>query len=169
MAEILDLGGVRDRKAIDLATAKNTRIPNARRPERPPDALAAAMQFIQGSHPNIRLRSLTATYNCVGMAFASRRTCIEPHHVQMILDDDGYKEVAPADVVSGDLVIYRDKHGEISHVAVVVSHAPDIAKGQWRTDVLSQWGSDGEYLHEITDVSELLGKPDKFYSERRRL
>lgn len=168
MPVILDFGGIRDRQAIALATSKNNRIPNARRPERPPEAMAEAMRFVQRSHPNVRLRSLTATYNCVGLAFASRRTCIEPDYVQMILDDDGYVETLPAEVMSGDVLIYRDRTGEVSHVAVVVSHVPSIESGSWRTTVLSQWGSDGEYLHDSTDVNEMLGKPDKFYSERRR-
>jgi len=168
MAETLDLGSVRDRDAIDLATAKNRRIPNARRSERSPEALAVAQQWIRRRHPSTRLRSLTATYNCIGMAFANRRTCIEPDHVHMILNDDGYVEVSPSEVEPGDLVLYRDDRGDISHVAVVVRHEPDLEKALWRTTVLSQWGSDGEYLHDCADVNEMLGKPDKFYSERRK-
>jgi hypothetical protein len=77
MAEILDLGSPRDRNAIDLATSRNRRIPNARRPELAPESLAAAMQFVTESHPSARVRSLTGTYNCIGMVFANRRTCIE--------------------------------------------------------------------------------------------
>lgn len=86
----------------------------------------------------------------------------------MILEDDGYVEVTPAEVMPGDLVIYRDGTGDISHVAVVVRHEPDVENARWKTTVLSQWGADGEYLHDHTDVNEVLGKPDKFYSEKRR-
>jgi len=168
MPELLDLGSPRDRNAIDLATSRNRRIPNARRPERVPEALAAAMQFVTESHPSARLRSLTGTYNCIGMAFANRRTCIEPHHVQMILEDDGYAEVNPADVVPGDLLVYRDRFGTISHVAVVISHEPDLANARWKTTVISQWGYDGEYFHDHADVNQLLGRPDRFYSEKKR-
>jgi hypothetical protein len=127
------------------------------------------MQLVLNNHPSARLRSLTATYNCIGMAFANRRTWIEPTHVQMILDDDGYQEVSPKEVMPGDIVTYRDDSGEISHVAVVVSHEADVANAGWNTTVLSQWGADGEYLHDHRDVNQKLGKPDKFYSERRRV
>ena len=138
------------------------------RPERAPESLAAAMRFVTESHPSARLRSLTATYNCIGMAFANRRTCIEPHHVQMILEDDGYTEVHAADVAPGDLLIYCDRMGTISHVAVVISHEPDLAKARWKTTVISQWGFDGEYVHDHADVNQLLGRPDRFYSEKKR-
>jgi hypothetical protein len=168
MLELLDLGSPRDRNAIDLATSRNRRIPNARRSERAPEALAAAMQFVTESHPSARLRSLTGTYNCIGMAFANRRTCIEPHHVQMILEDDAYTEVTPAGVVPGDLLVYRDRIGAISHVAIVTAHKPDLANARWRTTVISQWGYDGEYFHDHADVNQSLGRPDRFYSERKQ-
>lgn len=139
-----------------------------RRPERVPEALAAAMLFVTASHPSARLRSLTGTYNCIGLAFANRRTCIEPHHVPMILEDDEYAEVHAADVVPGDLLVYRDHRGTISHVAVVISHEPDVANARWKTTVISQWGYDGEYFHDHADVNQLLGRPDRFYSEKKR-
>ena len=167
MPEIIDLGSVRDRNRIELATSSGRSIPNARRPERSPEALAAGRRLVLDNHPSAQLRSLSASYNCIGMAFANRRTCVEPIHVQMILDDDGYHEIRPQDVLPGDIVIYRDNAGEISHVAVVVSHEPDVSNARWKTMVLSQWGADGEYLHDYGDVHEMLGRPDKFYSEKR--
>lgn len=124
--------------------------------------------MVSAYHPSARLRSLSATYNCFGMAFASRRTCIDATEVQMILDDDGYVQIESKDVQPGDIVLYFDAEREISHVAVVVCHKPDIANADWKTTVLSQWGADGEYLHDIADVNEALGKPDKFYSEKRK-
>jgi hypothetical protein len=36
----------------------------------------------------------------------------------MILEDDGHVEVDAADVVPGDLLVYRDRDHLISHVAV---------------------------------------------------
>lgn len=167
MAEIIDLGSVRDRASIALETAKNRRIPNARRAQRAPATLAAAHKMVTTYHPSAQLRSLSATYNCFGMAFANRRTCIEPTHIPMILEDDGYVQIEGKDVQPGDIVVYLDKGGEITHVAVVVSHERDLTRGEWDTTVLSQWGADGEYLHDIADVNEMLGRPDKFYSEKR--
>src|SRR6266404_2006194 len=158
-------GSDADRENIKLATSRNTPIPNFRRRERPPEALKAARSIVLEGHPEARPRSLTATYNCIGMAFANRRTWIEPEHVPMILADDGYAEVAvPAAVMPGDLVIYQDPAGEITHVAVVVSNRPNLENGSSNILVLSQWGLDGEYLHDYTDVPHLLGKPVKFYS-----
>ncbi len=66
----------------------------------------------------------------------------------------------------GDVVVY-EKDNSISHVAMVLSKQPDLANGQWRIRVLSQWGADGEYSHWHDDVADLLGEPIKFYSERK--
>jgi hypothetical protein len=167
MPVILNEGGARDRDSIDLATSKNRRIPNVRRPERAPESLSEGMRLVLENHPSARLRSLSATYNCIGMAFANRRAWIEPAHVEMIFLDDGYREVEVSTVMPGDIVLYRDTQGNVSHVAVVVSHERDLANARWRTQVLSQWGADGEYFHDPGDVNQWLGKPDKFYSERR--
>jgi hypothetical protein len=167
MPQILDEGGIGDRNRIELATSKNRRIPNARPSERAPDALAAAMKLCTENHPTVRVRSLSATYNCIGMVFANRRNWIDPSHVQMILDDDGYREVDRKDVRPGDIVIYRDVDGSLTHAGVVISNEPDLASAHWKTTVLSQWGADGEYFHDLGDVNVSLGTPDGFYSERR--
>jgi hypothetical protein len=103
------------------------------------------------------------------MAFANRRICIEPEQVPMILKEDGFVEVPQAAaVVTGDLVVY-ELDGDISHVAVVVSNAPDLTDGSSNIRVLSQWGFDGEYLHDYRDVHPSLGRPVQFYSERRKI
>lgn len=169
-AILINLGGAGDRTRIDLATSKNRPIPNSRRSERAPAAMEAAKELVLNGHPDRQLRSLTATYNCIGMALANRRTCVEPEHVPMIFEDDGYVEIGPAKAMPGDLVLYRTEEGEISHIAVVVSPAAiaESASEKLKIRVLSQWGADGEYLHDYADVNERLGKPDKFYSERRR-
>ena len=169
MALLINPGGADDKKSIDLATSRGRRIRNWQRGEQAQDALRDAARFATEGHDGRTLRSLTARYNCIGMAFANRRTCIEPEEVPMILQDDEYSEVArPADVMPGDLVIYEKEAGEVSHVAVVVSNDPRLTDGGSVIRVLSQWGSDGEYLHDYRDVPPLLGLPVKFYSERRR-
>ena len=86
----------------------------------------------------------------------------------MILKDDEYVAIAKAsDVMPGDLVLYEDAEG-ISHVAIVVSNEPQM-DGDSRIRVISQWGADGEYLHEYRDVHPALGKPVRFYSARRTI
>jgi hypothetical protein len=85
----------------------------------------------------------------------------------MILEEDGFVEVAQvAAVMTGDLIVY-EFDGEISHVAVVVENEPDLRNGGSTIRVLSQWGFDGEYLHEYRDVHPSLGRPVRFYTERR--
>jgi hypothetical protein len=169
MEYLINPGGGDDRKSIDLATSKGTRIRNWQRREQPTDALRDAVRFATEGHEGRVLRSLTSRYNCIGMAFANRRTCIEPTEVPMILKEDEYVEVPKAaDVMPGDLVLYEDGDG-ISHVAVVVSNEPRLQDGDSTIRVISQWGSDGEYMHEYRDVPLLLGRPVRFYSERRTL
>ena len=75
----------------------------------------------------------------------------------MILHDDGYAEVLEAYAMPGDILIYKDTDGDITHV--VVSNVPDLMSGSSNIHVLSQWGSDGEYLHDYRDVPHLLGNP----------
>jgi len=130
--------------------------------------MEAARRIVMENHPGRVLRSLSSNYNCVGMAFANRRTCIEPEQVPMILEEDGYIEITqPASVITGDVVLY-ERDGEITHVAIVVTNDPVIADGSSNINVLSQWGFDGEYLHDYRDVHPSLGVPVRFYSERRR-
>ena len=66
------------------------------------------------------------------------------------------------------LVVYETAPGDISHVAVVVSNDPNLQDGTSRIGVLSQWGSDGEYLHDYQDVHPSLGQPVRFYTERKK-
>jgi hypothetical protein len=169
MAFLINPGGEDDKDSIDLATLKGNRIPNWQKGERAPEAMQAALGVVMDGHDGRVLRSLASTYNCIGMAFANRRTCIEPEQVPTILKEDGFVEVPQAAaVVTGDLVVY-ELDGDISHVALVVSNAPDLADGSSNIRVLSQWGFDGEYLHDYRDVHPSLGRPVQFYSERRKI
>src|SRR6266566_4467429 len=93
MAEILNLGSPSDRSSIRLVTSKDQYIPNVRERERAYESMLAAQRVSMQGHARRVQRSLSATYNCVGMVFASRRTCIDAEHVPMILKDDGYFEV----------------------------------------------------------------------------
>jgi len=167
MAVIIGLGNETDNTALALATSKGARIPNSRRGELAPEQMREAVRIVMQNHAKCILRSMSSVYNCFGMAFAGRRTCIEPEHVPMILQEGGYVEVAqPAAVMTGDIVIY-EYDGEISHVAVVISNTPDLTNGRSNMLVMSQWGSHGEYLHDYRDVHLSFGRPVRFYSERR--
>ena len=167
MAFLIGPGGENDRDALRLSTRRGNHIPNWQKPERAPEAMQAARAVVMDGHQDRALRSLASTYNCIGMAFGNRRTCIEPDQVPMILEEDGFVEVTQAAAVMiGDLIIY-ELEGEISHVAVVVENKPDLRDGGSTIRALSQWGFDGEYLHDYRDVHPSLGRPVRFYTERR--
>jgi len=166
MNTIIGEGGLSDKASIALSTSKNRRIPNQRMPERSPESMHAAKQLhAKGSR---QLRSLRSTYNCVSMVFANRRTFIEPEQIPMILQDDEYIEVRPDDLMPGDVVLYKDPDTEdIKHVGLVL--AAEMMFETKRIRVLSQFGRDGEYIHDLDDVPNFYGKTVvRFYSESRK-
>jgi hypothetical protein len=86
---------------------------------------------------------VAAAYNCHGLTFASRRTCIDsPEEVQRILVQDGYEKVPNRkDLMPGDVIVYRSE-GDIPHSGVVI-RLDDL-----NPLVLSKWGANGpEVLH----------------------
>ena len=162
---IIGRGGPNDRNSIELSTKRGSRIPNERRLERAPQALKVGAENFKEQHPDAKLRSLTATYDCMGMVFAARRTWVGTESLEMILREDGYRRISEEEVVVGDVIVYR-KAGEALHVAVIIDIEIDPMEASRSFRVLSKWGGDGEYDHEMTDVPELLGAPQEFYSER---
>jgi hypothetical protein len=166
---LIGAGGERDRASIKLATRCGTFIPNERRRERPPDALRAAKEMWTEKYPNIRVRSLSAVYNCVGLVFGSRRTCIDPDQLELILREDGYRRLpGEHEVEVGDLVLYRVGN-KYEHIAVVVHKKQNFINACFEITVISQWGSEGEYIHLIRDVPPALGTPQEFWTDRRLL
>lgn len=153
---------------IPLATRKGRTIPNERRMERHPSAMQAARNIVLQSHPSARPRSLTAVYNCMGMVFANRRTCVEPEYLQTILEDDEYHRLpGRGQVELRDVVVYRDDQGIVGHVGLVARVIPNLRQGGTsEIVVLSQWGADGEYFHSVNDVSPYLGAPTEYWSDR---
>lgn len=160
-------GSPQDRASIQLATRSGKYIENERRREHPYERLKAAQKLWRGKFPRIRTRSLTAVYNCVGLVFASRRTCIEPYLLDWILREDGYRQVRlPEAIQPGDIVVYRIEK-QVAHVAVVIGTTND-SFGIQHTEVVSQWGEDGEYIHPVGDVpEELLGRPTDYWTDRK--
>jgi len=156
---------------MELYTRARQRIDNEQVPPRPPEAMQAAREGISHRHPGLRVRSLDSTYNCVGMVFANRRTWIEPDELPLIFADDGYKRLTRMeDAVAGDIAVYRDSAGEITHVGVIIETRSDLAEltaRGVRFQILSQWGRDGEYLHDAEDVDARLGRLSEIWSERR--
>jgi hypothetical protein len=127
-----------------------------------------AKQWLE-TFPNIRLRSLSWDYNCVGLVFGSRRTAIDVRHLARIFTDDGYEPILEANVQPGDIAVYRDFHGDFAHVGFVVEYSPNIMDATFNIVVLSQWGDTGEYIHPVRGVPDSwLGRPIEFWSEKKQ-
>lgn len=157
-------------RRLALATRQGRDIDNTQREEWPAFRLRAGAELLGRDFPEAELRSLSASYNCFGLAFATRRTCIEPEQLAMILHDDGYRQVADErDVRAGDLALYRRRDGQVEHVAIVLRVDPDVGAARFRFVVLSKWGANGEYVHELRHLPLTSGLEVsvEFYSERR--
>lgn len=153
---------------LALLTRKRRQIPNDQKlQEETPAHFEAAKSIALRHHPTARVRSLSSLYNCVGMVFASRRTEIHAQYVRMILEDDGYQQVERSEVHLGDVVVYTDEPGDVSHVGVVAELRSEARTGDVEITVMSQWGHDGEYVHREDDVNQYLGAPAEYWTDRR--
>jgi hypothetical protein len=87
----------------------------------------------------------------------------------MILLEDNYRQLTGlAESQVGAIVIYRDtRDHSVSHVALIVSIEARVDAAAWKITVISQWGADGEYIHLMEDVPELLGRPMEYWTDRR--
>ena len=152
---------------LPLATRKRNLIPNEQRLESAPESMNAAKAFVLQDHPDAHARSLSSVYNCMGLVFASRRTWVDPEHLPMILADDDYRQVPDeGNLQPGDVVVYRDGDGQVSHVGIVDRVRTNVTQAVWEVFVLSQWGRDGEYFHRADDVNPRLGKPAEYWTDR---
>ena len=88
----------------------------------------------------------TGDYNCHGLTFASRRTCVDPVEVTKILSDDGYLSVVVPEVPRpGDIIVYfNSRSGDVEHSGHVVSIDKSLGP-----IILSKWGTLREYLHPV--------------------
>ena len=152
-----------------LETRGKGKINNEMRAELNPVVAQASIALWSKHRPDARLRSITGTYNCVGMVVASRRTWVDPEDLLRILREDGYRPLASeADTRFGDIVVYRDQKGDVSHVGIVVRKNPYNPENPRDVLViLSKWGHEGEYEHDATHVPMVFGKPAEYWSDRK--
>jgi hypothetical protein len=86
----------------------------------------------------------------------------------MVLEDDDYRRLSGSGQAElGDVVVYRDTQGVVTHVGLVARIVTDLQVGAREMGVLSQWGADGEYFHRVDDVPSLLGIPAEYWSDRK--
>ena len=166
MAFLVNEGEPDDRQAIRLATRQNTWIPNIRRQPRPPGSMSAALAMLMAAHRQWKNRSLDSVYNCMGMVFGARRTCIDPDQFGLIVKEDGYRQLAGAEEpVPGDIIVYRKGTGEVAHIGLLVEVHRDLIAAIWKMRVLSQFGFDGEYFHDADDLPAMLDFSRRLTSE----
>lgn len=80
--------GPTDPDRIPLVTRLGNSIENSRRKEIELKTLRAGHeQLFSGKHPTAKLRALSNSHNCMGMVFASRRTCIDEDDVPVLLGE----------------------------------------------------------------------------------
>jgi hypothetical protein len=150
---------------IPLATRQGTHIPNQQAPPRAPESLKEAFRIWKEKLPNGILRSAGGPHNCMGLAFASRRTQIECEDLDLILREDDYKQVKDrVRVQVGDVVIYR-RDGKVTHVGIIVRCEVDFGRAEPKLTVLSKWGQDCEFIHAINEVPFLYGQPAEFWTD----
>jgi hypothetical protein len=169
---IIGRGSEQDSAALRLYTTANRNYIENERPdsERPLESLKEALKIAKDICPTAKCRSLTALYNCVGMALANRRTAVDIKHLEVILQDDGYRQIPEKEVFEGDIVEYL-RSSVPQHVGIVYELRPSnplTRIGPIEIWVLSQWGEDGEYLHKLRCVPAIYGTELRFWSERKR-
>lgn len=101
-------------------------------------------------HPRaIQRVGLMPLYNCHGMTFACKRTGISDNYtINLILEDDNYKEIAKENIMAGDIVLYISENGDYEHSGIIVSE-PD--KHTPFPRVVSKWGRGPEMIHYLHD------------------
>lgn len=140
-------------KGIALATRHGRNISNCQAAET--DAYGRRkFQLLLRDHVGWKLRKeACGIYNCFGHVWASRRTAIyEQPAVEMILQDDGYRQLRNGEsVCEGDLALYlTPETTSILHVGLVCEVRAIGATGiPW---ILSKWdGAVGEVLHHFME------------------
>lgn len=167
MTIIFSEGTPEDRCSIKLSTKKGNWIENQRKLQVLPERMRAAEKLWKASCRGIITRSLSSTYNCVGMVFGTRRTCIDPDQLSLIFRDDEYIKILRHEAMIGDIVAYKnDPKGEIRHVAVIVNILDSAMVSLPPITVLSQWGFDGEYVHLEQNVPAIYGNIREYHTER---
>lgn len=167
---IVGLGSEDDVLSLALETKARRHVANLLRPELPKAVREERVRIHLEMVPEARLRSYDTTYNCFGMVFATRRTCIiDEGEVRKILHDDGYQDLPlePGEWSVGDLVLYQTADGEIQHVGMIAQIVHDLEGGGTSVEVLSAWGQSGEFLHPLDAVPELYGEPARVVTHRR--
>jgi hypothetical protein len=167
---LVDAGGITDNNAIRIGTRKTQHVKNEIRAEYPPDQLRNDLDMIRRDFPQAEIRSVTATYNCVGMVFACRRTCIEPEEIETFLRDDEYMQLSTLNEAQiGDIVIYRDTHNIRQHIGIVCTRIENLISATVQFKILSKWGPWAELIHDPQDIYRPWGTLAEVWTDRKSI
>jgi hypothetical protein len=143
---VIILPGEAYRQSIALQTREKWDIPNSQSFEISYKEKVDLEKLKQRySHALFRTGAIPI-FNCHGLTFASRRSCIsETTAIQQIVSDDRYEQVSPGDVQPGDIILYiSSEDGDIEHSGVVIEPPkPDL----YQPKVWSKWGFGAEVIH----------------------
>jgi hypothetical protein len=107
----------------------------------------------------IALEVGSAECNCHGWVFTGGLYWIPGEAIELILEDNCYQKVSAPRI--GDLAIYRDENGAITHTAVVRAMIRDGL-----VLVESKWGELGPFLHPV-DVHPYDGSAHAYHRSQR--
>lgn len=79
--------------------------------------------------------------------------------VEAVLQDDKYVEIQLGSVLPGDVVLYFDEDGALTHSGLVVEYNPE----HFSPVICSKWGCGGEFVHYLGDCPKSYGRRPKFY------
>jgi cell wall-associated NlpC family hydrolase len=161
---LIGVGGKNDEQSLALQTRGKRDIPNAVARKRSPEEMRAARSMWLYERPQIEVRSLDSTYNCMGMVFGARRTSIDIGSLSMILTDDGYRRVAMNQAKVGDVVV-SVRGDSPTHVGILAKIDRSFEHPTYT--VLSQWGHDGEYVHRHDHVPIQYGSLSEVWTDRQ--
>ena len=128
-----------------LGTRRNSPIENHMSRAKSHDGAKIQIEELKKKYPNAHHRPVgpCSTFNCHGLTFAARRTWIaKPSEVQKILIEDDYVQVTYAEVMPGDIAVYRASDGSIDHSGIVVERQ----RGS-QPRILSKWAICHEVVH----------------------
>jgi hypothetical protein len=110
--------------SINIETSKSNKINNSQVGLAPSPLLNKTLSDLKSKNVGSfvdRTTHPSGTYNCHGMTFANRRTGIyESSEIYKILTDDNYRQVSIDDTLPGDIALYFDESGDITHSGIVV-------------------------------------------------
>lgn len=129
--------------AIVTQTSRGSTIPN----QQNHDAFGnenALLEHWRNKYDAVVRGGASGMYNCHGLTFAARRTCVDDlRAIAKILADDNYREVPALNVLPGDIVLYYEG-GVVCHSGIVVEVSGTVPRF---TKVVSKWGPSGEFVH----------------------